>query len=369
MNSINSLKFSCIIIYLFCCFMANASIYPYNFFKIDHQNSEASYQQYIGKTIVFYKPVTSNEENFNLKKISFGTPYIIEAITVKGLSYDAIVTFSIREKGNQKAKMIQFKCKNGVGLLYEKSVYDIPAYFTDMLDEAKAKYIGKKLLISGSEYSITDVILEPKFFEEINETNMASTFVYIDKNGNEIKEDMYSALKGGYKSELVKVEKPVDEAVRYGETSVIEDDGVTKYSYVDNIINILIFGDKEQFNFILKNVSDNSIKIVWNEAAFVGIDGVTSKIMHSGIKYSQREADQPATVIIRGAKLEDIAAPTDLIYYSDILREWTSRSMYPSKAGANGQVTLMLPIQIKETINEYLFVFNVVYKYAHPELH
>lgn len=51
----------------------------------------------------------------------------------------------------------------------EKSVYDIPAYFTDMLDEAKAKYIGKKLLISGSEYSITDVILEPKFFEEIND--------------------------------------------------------------------------------------------------------------------------------------------------------------------------------------------------------
>lgn len=50
--------------------------------------------------------------------------------------------------------------------------------------------------------------------------------------------------------------------------------------------------------------------------------------MHTGIKYSQREADQPASTIIKGAKLEDLAAPTDKVYYSDILKEWTSKSLY-----------------------------------------
>ena len=168
---------------------------------------------------------------------------------------------------------------------------------------------------------------------------------------------------------MSRVEKPADESVRYGETSTIHEEGVTKYSYVDNVIDILIFGDGEQFSFVLKNVSDNSIKVVWNEAVFVGMSGSTSKVMHSGIKYSQREGDQPASVIIRGAKLEDIAAPTELIYYSDLLKKWTSKSMYPSKSGLDGQVSLMLPIQIKETINEYIFVFDVVYKYNRPELH
>ena len=119
---------------------------------------------------------------------------------------------------------------------------------------------------------------------------------------------------------------------------------------------------------VLKNVSDNSIKVVWNEAVFVGFDGATSKVMHAGTKYSQREADQPATTIIKGAKIEDLAAPNCNIRYSDVLKEWVTESMYPSAPALSpGQLRLMLPIQIKEVINEYIFIFDVSYVYNHPE--
>ena len=59
------------------------------------------------------------------------------------------------------------------------------------------------------------------------------------------------------------------------------------------------------------------MKLIWNEAAFVGLDGSTSKIMHVGVKYSEREGDQPATTIIRGAKIDDIAVPTYNVYYDE----------------------------------------------------
>ena len=176
-------------------------------------------------------------------------------------------------------------------------------------------------------------------------------------------------LEGKYISVLSKVEKPSNPAIRYGTTTVVEDDkNVSKYSYVDNVIDILIFGSSEQFDFILKNVSDNSIKVVWNEAVFVNFDGSTSKIMHVGTKYSQREADQPATTIIKGAKIEDIATPTCNVWYSDVLNEWMTQSMYPSApATTPGQLRLMLPIQIKDVINEYVFVFDVNYTYNYPD--
>ena len=163
-------------------------------------------------------------------------------------------------------------------------------------------------------------------------------------------------LSGKYVSILTKVEKPSNPAIRYGKTTVIEDDKkVSKYSYVDNIIDIIILGTSQQFDFILKNVSDNSIKVVWNEAVFVNFDGSTSKIMHVGTKYSQREADQPATTIIKGAKIEDLAAPNCNVRYSDILKEWVTDSMYPSiPATSPGQLRLMLPIQIKDVVNEYI---------------
>lgn len=168
---------------------------------------------------------------------------------------------------------------------------------------------------------------------------------------------------------LTKVEKPSNPAVRYGKTTDVTEKGITKYSYEDNFIDILIFASDKRFNFVLKNVSDNTLKVVWDEAVFVDVDGSTSKVMHTGVKYSQREANQPASTIIKGAKLEDLAAPTDKVYYSETLKEWTSKSLYANASqNVEGQtIKLMLPIQVKEIVNEYIFEFTLSCVYNHPE--
>ena len=174
---------------------------------------------------------------------------------------------------------------------------------------------------------------------------------------------------GKFFAALTKVEKPSNSAVRYGKTTSVTDKDITKYSYEDNFIDIQIFAGSTQFNFVLKNVADNTLKVVWNEAVFVDVDGSTSKIMHTGIKYSQREADQPASTIIKGAKLEDLAAPTDKVYYSDVLKEWTSKSLYvnANKKLEGQTIKLMLPIQVKDVVNEYIFEFTLSYVFNHPE--
>lgn len=174
---------------------------------------------------------------------------------------------------------------------------------------------------------------------------------------------------GNFVATLTKVEKPSNSAVRYGKKTSVTEKGITKYSYEDNFIDLLIFASNTQFNFILKNVSNNTLKVVWNEAVFVDVDGTTSKIMHSGIKYSQREGDQPASTIIKGAKLEELAAPTDKVYYSETLKKWTSKSLYSNAdTKAKGQtIKLMLPIQVKDVVNEYIFEFSLTYVYSHPE--
>lgn len=174
---------------------------------------------------------------------------------------------------------------------------------------------------------------------------------------------------GGFTATLSNVEKPANSEVRYGETTIVSDKDITKFSYVDNYIDILIFAAYKQFSFMLKNVSDNTIKVVWNEAVFVDVDGSTSKVMHAGTKYSQREGDQPASTIIRGAKIDDIAAPTNKVYYDEYLKEWSSYSLYSNAtAGTDGQtIRLMLPIQVKDVINEYIFEFVLDWEYNHPE--
>lgn len=180
-------------------------------------------------------------------------------------------------------------------------------------------------------------------------------------------------LSGKYVSLLSKVEKPSNPEIRYGETTVIEsENAVSKFSYKDNVIDILIFGVRDGFSFVLQNISGNTIKIIWDEAVFVNFDGSTEKVMHKGTKYAERNESQPPTTIIKNAKWEDSVTPTHLVYYNEgskyIKAGWDTHKIYPYENALDpGQLMLMLPIQIKDVVNEYIFVFDVKYVYNHPE--
>lgn len=172
-----------------------------------------------------------------------------------------------------------------------------------------------------------------------------------------------SFINTHYTAYLSQVEKPENNDIRYGETITVKDSSVTKYRYRDNVIDLLIFAGERNFDFVIKNIYNSTIKIVWDEAAYIDYDGETSKIMHKGIKYSEREASQPSSVIIKNAKLEDIAVPTKNVRYSESLKEWVTELMMTKR----GEIKLMLPIQIKDVINEYVLIFKVKKEYKTPE--
>lgn len=237
--------------------------------------------------------------------------------------------------------------------------------FGEVLSDPRVKHQYEIVGFQFSDYKELHK-LEYAYYVVRQIGNAANTHTcsYSDPLSNAFAED----LSGNYVTRLASVEKPSNPEIRYGTTTVVEDDKVTKFSYVDNAIDIIIFGSSTQFSFVLKNVSDNSIKVVWNEAVFVDYDGSTSKIMHLGTKYSQKDGDQPASTVIKGAKIEDVAVPTVNVRYSDLLKDWVTDSMYPSDPGKEpGQLRLMLPIQLKEVINEYIFVFDVKYVFKYPE--
>lgn len=224
-------------------------------------------------------------------------------------------------------------------------------------------------------YTVVNVEYKKSDYYPYNEEKHYTVVNSIDGSSKEVsaRSAETSAFSGDnsgrFTATLSNVEKPANSEVRYGERTVVSDKDITKFSYVDNFIDILIFATSTQFSFLLKNVSDNTIKVVWNEAVFVDVDGSTSKVMHAGTKYSQREGDQPASTIIKGAKIDDIAAPTNKVYYSEILKEWSSRSLYSNATkGVDGEtIRLMLPIQVKDVINEYIFEFVLDWEYDHPE--
>lgn len=420
------------ILSIFVMLLATVSTFAqdYGEFSVKHSSSQDELQQYVGQHVQVFKyngytgmyAKEGHDEyifkskfggvvgkTYKIEKIKAGKQIVFELSDESGAKIKAKVNAngSRDYKGMQSCKSFFLVDKfneskqSQIGITFANSEGEVVGKSIDyIMDTAKDSY-PKAFLIAQSELDGTKVkgtkeVLQKIFlplgkilsnhkvkaqFKVVGIKDVLSSVVIYNVQNTEnpsivrsgsitnpeatiFKED----LSGHYISALSKVEKPSNAAIRYGKTTTIEDKNITKYSYIDNVIDILIFGGSKQFDFVLKNISDNSIKVVWNEAVFVDFDGTTSKIMHAGTKYSQREGDQPATTIIKGAKIEDLAAPNCNIRYSDTLKEWVTESMYPKDPALSpGQLKLMLPIQIKDVINEYVFIFDVSYVYNHPE--
>lgn len=176
-----------------------------------------------------------------------------------------------------------------------------------------------------------------------------------------------------YSVGLSNVEAPADAKTQYGETKIIKLDveGKTNYKYEDDYIDIMWIVTSTQFNFVLKNKSNYSIKIPWDDVAYIGPSGQTGRVMHSGVKYIDRNNSQPASVIPKGASLTDIVMPTDNVYYaSGQYGGWREGKLFnfpidkknveESKQLFIGKtVRLLFPVIIQDVKNEYVFEFKV----------
>jgi len=183
-----------------------------------------------------------------------------------------------------------------------------------------------------------------------------------------------TAYRGVYTVGLSEVERPENIKERYGESKIVnfEEEGKTKYSYEDELIKIVWIPQYTQFLFKLENKSDNTIKIIWDEAAYVDVNGSSGRIMHSGVKYIDKNNSQPPTVVTKKSSINDVIVPTENIYYeSGQYGGWQEKPLFVSTASSEEilnnvvkkylgkTVKILLPLQIQETVNEYIFSFKI----------
>jgi hypothetical protein len=177
-----------------------------------------------------------------------------------------------------------------------------------------------------------------------------------------------------YDISLKEVERPAQAKERYGEQKIMkaEEGGMEKYYFEDEMVKIVWIPTASQISFILTNKTEHSIKIVWDEAAFVDENGVSHRVMHSGVKYIDRTNPQPPSVVVRKGSITDLVIPTDNIYYvSGKYGGWREAPLFPTSAVTIEElrvkaenyigktVQVLLPLQIEDVVNEYIFTFEV----------
>lgn len=119
-----------------------------------------------------------------------------------------------------------------------------------------------------------------------------------------------------------------------------------------------IIGDK-QLDFTLKNLTNEPMKINWDEASLI-INEESKRVMHKGVKFTDRNSPQAPTVIPGNSSIDDLVLPTDNVsykqgYYSTYYSNpgsWQINDLLPTR-DKNEEETKKLIINSKGTILKF----------------
>ena len=192
-----------------------------------------------------------------------------------------------------------------------------------------------------------------------------------------------------YYFSLQSVERPEKANQRYGPQRIeaIRNDKKYRFYFEDDLVRISWGITPLNIVFSLQNKTDHSIKIPWDEAGYVDESGRSHRVMHSGVKYTNKEQPIPPSIVVRKGIFEDTILPTDYVYweegsryttgnwksnplfspYLDIHCPYLTKGTYPSfesfdkaaKSKVGNTLQVLLPLQIEDIVNDYIFIFKI----------
>ena len=145
--------------------------------------------------------------------------------------------------------------------------------------------------------------------------------------------------------------------------------GSDTLAYEDKLVTLIFgFQDEEVLNnikqipFLIKNKTNRPITIDWDSSTFINPSSESCRIIHAGVKLTDRNAAQPPTIVASNSKLSDILIPSDNIHWVDgtqntaghwaedpLLKPWSSSDEIEFK--------ILLSLKIEDEMKHYEISF------------
>jgi len=184
--------------------------------------------------------------------------------------------------------------------------------------------------------------------------------------------------KAQYVFNLEDVQRPKEVLSQYGAGSL------EHLTFEDNLCKIIFSPEERGIAFDLINKSNRTIKILWDEVAYVDQYKSSHRVLHLGTKFIHSDRPQPISAVPVDAKLDDLIVPADYaewttttsIWFGTKTSGWQIRPLFPKAFGFfatgslsqfkafvssldNKSIAISLPMKVGDDTNEYLFVFRV----------
>ncbi len=159
---------------------------------------------------------------------------------------------------------------------------------------------------------------------------------------------------------LKEVQRPADVAKRWGDFTLQKSpDG---YTYQDNLVQLLVVPVRGSFVLTVSNKTSYSMQFLWDQASYVGPDGVSGTVSSGQTRCIQMGQSRPPETVPANARAILTIIPSNLVYtpygggceVRDFVPANETAAQFEGK-----EARLILPLRVQDNVNEYTLVFRV----------
>jgi hypothetical protein len=226
---------------------------------------------------------------------------------------------------------------NNTGREWKRVVFDFQLY--DMSGSAMSSYLDKPITVTAhSLNNDEEQRFATNYFKSLRPDALQSVWKYeVTYKDADLGKQIFVMVKPRESKELM---------------------------FEDQAIRIRFILSETQVGIRLQNKMPSAIKVDWNTVSYVDITGLAHSVIHTGVRYIERDRPQVPTIIPPAAMIEDAIVPSDHISYaSGSGSGWSSRPLFPGLTATDLYVgksfSVFMPLEIEGAVKNYSFAFSV----------
>ena len=163
----------------------------------------------------------------------------------------------------------------------------------------------------------------------------------------------------------IKLEKILRDIVRYRLSYRLVSPVVSpELQFRDKNIAVAFTVGERGFEMRFENLSPYDVKILWERAEYTGVNGQLQRLMHSGVRFADRNNPIPDQFVLSRSSMQETVFPISNVYMLPQRKGYDVRPLFPFEsddaAGLKGKsVILFVPVEINRQIIPYNFKFEI----------
>ena len=163
----------------------------------------------------------------------------------------------------------------------------------------------------------------------------------------------------------IKLEKIALNLVRYRLSyRMVEPSASDTLQFRDAMIAVSFTVNDQSFQMRFENLTASDVKILWDRAEYTDVYKRMHRLMHSGIRFQDRNNPIPAQTVPPRAAVQEAVIPIDKVLMSQQKKGYEVQPLFSldsdAAAGLKGKtVVLFIPVEINRQIIAYSFKIEI----------